>query len=456
MGTGFSYYLIIDGVFYYTFGDLTLKQDADGMGTSGISSAEFSFTVSYEEYARNLPKSGAEVIFGFRDDDKMYCFYISQRSRKGGTVSFQCYDKSIMFGMTSDVIDIPYYNVDPKDESSGDINTFELVLCIAEYFSFNGCTRNITDRTYGFGQLRLKKTDIEGKTVRSLLETISSGWCGYFTVAANNYLDFVYFGDSANTLCSVKTHAAISMQSERSAIKRVIAHTGSDYYYATMKDENGIELDADVLSTLTVQTCFASQEYADMLLSRVQEYTYRAWKCSKAILNLSGYLPTISLGMNGYHYPDGVDPLTEFVANSMTLKFTSTGVYAEIGSNEVTEDEYSYLGYLSRKLEEKIGDGEKLGNDTIISRYQGVVHLGEKKKDEKTGEVKQNRYNYSKATSDGVVEFSGAMKSKKYPGIALKSNLSGFKMQYEDTSFDFDVVIDGDNVTLKENGKDGV
>ena len=453
--TGFSYYLIIDGKFYYTFGDLTLRQNADGMGTSGVSAAEFSFTVSYEEYAKNTPKSGAEVIFGFRDDDKMYCFFVSQRSRKGGTVSFKCYDRTLLLEISSDFAGITYSNVSEKDKDSGDISMLTLVKHIAEYVGFIGCTEHITNSFNFASSYKLKKADIKGKSLRSLLETISAVWCGYFTVAANNYLDFVFFGESAHTLCLVQTHAAIAMQSERSPITRVIAYTGSDYYYATLKDESGKEVEADVFSTLTVQTSFASQEYADNLLSRVQGYTYRSWQCSKAILNLSEYLPTISLGMSGYHYPDGVDPLTEFTANYLTLKFTSTGIYAEVGCNEVTEEVCAYLGYFSRKLGEKISDGEVLGNNTLITRYQGLIHLGEKEKDEKTGEVTQNRYGYSSATSDGVVKFDGAMLSKKIPEIALKSDLSGFTANFEDTSIEYEVNIDGDNVTLKEKEKDG-
>ena len=441
-------------MFYYTFGDLTLKQSTDGMGTSGVSAAEFSFTVSYEEYARNKPKSGAEVIFGFRDDDKMYCFFISQRSRKGGTVSFKCYDRTLLLEISSDYTSIPYSNIDAKDKDSGDISTLTLVRYIAEYVGFIGCTDHIINANNFASFYKLKKKDIKGKSLRSLLETISTVWCGYFTVAANNYLDFVFFGESAHTLCSVQTHSAIAMQSERSPVTRVIAYTGSDYYYATSKEDSGKEADADVFSTITVQTSFASQDYADNLLSRVQGYTYRAWKCDKAVINLSEYLPTISLGMSGYHYPDGVDPLTEFTANYLTLKFTSTGVYAEVGCNEVTEDECAYLGYFSRKLGEKISDGEVLGNNTLITRYQGIIHLGEKKKDEKTGEVTQNRYGYSSATSDGVVKFGGAMVSEKIPGIALKSDLSGFTANFGETSIEYEVNIDGDNVTLKEK-KDG-
>lgn len=428
---------------------MQLKQNTDGMGTSGVCAAEFDFSIAYEEYAYKTPKSGAEVTFGIEGSDVSYTFFVSQRSRSGGKVKFKCYDRTMLLGISTDTLDIPYTDVSKDDENSGKITALSLVEFLAAKVGFSGCTDNIK-KIWSFGTLELLKTDIKGKTARAVLETISTAWCGYFTVAANNYLDFVCFGSSFHTICPVITHSAIEMRSERSEITRLVAYTGSYYYYSG--DEN-----ADVFSTLTVQTEFASQEYADSLLQRVKGYTYRSWELDKAIVDVpnlkNGYLPTISTTMSKYHVPDGVDGLTEFTANALTLNFTSTGIYATLSSNEVTEDEYSYLGYISRKLGEKISDGEKLGNDTLITRYQGLVHLGEKKKDETTGEEKQNRYGYSKATSDGVVEFEGAMKSKKYPGISLNSDLSGFKMQYDDTNFDFEVVIDGDNVTLKE--KDG-
>ena len=159
--TGFSYYLIIDGKFYYTFGDLTLRQNADGMGVSGVSAAEFSFTVSYEEYAKNTPKSGAEVIFGFRDDDKMYCFFVSQRSRKGGTVSFKCYDRTLLLEISSDFAGISYSNVSEKDKDSGDISMLSLVRHIANYVGFNGCTDHIIESINFASSYKLKKTDIK-------------------------------------------------------------------------------------------------------------------------------------------------------------------------------------------------------------------------------------------------------------------------------------------------------
>lgn len=451
LGTVFSYFLLIGDSFYFTYGEMQLRQSADGMGTSGVCSAEFTFSVSYEEYAKHPPKSGAEVTFSINNSDVYYTFFVSQRTRSGGKVTFKCYDRMIKLGISADELEIEYENVDKNDESSGEVQALTLVKLIAKKAGFNGVTDDIANNSSkGYFQwLKIKKSDIEGNDLRSVLETISTAWCGYFTLAANDTLDFCQYGSYVkgyHTICPIDSYSAINIGTEKEPIKSVVVYSGSDYYYAG-------ETDGDVLATLKIQTEFASQEYAEALLQRVRNFKYISWSCNKAIVSKEafedGYLPTISTTMSRMKLPDGVDGL-DINANSLTYTFTDCGVYASFKCNEISEDEYEYLGYYSRMLNKKLGYDETMGNNTRITRYQGVIHLGEEKKDEATGEITQNRYSYSSATSDGVVEFSGTLKSKKLPEIQVNSDQSGFKMQYEDTKYEYEVTIDGDNVTLKE------
>lgn len=427
-----------------------MKQSADGMGTSGVCSAEFTFSVSYEEYAQHPPKSGTEVVFVIGSSNVYYSFFISQRTRSGGKVTFKCYDRMIKLGISADEMEIQYEHVSEDDESSGDIQSLALVKLIADKVGFYGVTDDIDNNTSMsyFHNLRIKKTDIEGKDLRSVLETVSNAWCGYFTLAANDKLDFCQFGSWArgyHTICPIEEFSTFRIGTEKEPIKSVVVYSGSDYYYAG-------DTDGDVLETLKIQTDFASQEYADALLSRVYEFKYVAWSCDKAVVSeeayTEGYLPTISTTLSRMKLPEEVLPW-DINANSLTYTFTDCGVYGSFKCNEVTEDEYEYLGYYSRMLDKKLGYDETMGNNSRMTRYQGLIHLGEKK-DEATGEITQSRYSYSSATSDGVVEFSGTLKSKKLPEIQVNSNQSGFTMQYENTSFEYEVIIDGDNVTLKE------
>lgn len=429
------------------FGDMQIKQNADGMGISGVCTSELDFSVAYEEYAEHPPKAGAIVTLGINILGVTYYFLISQRTRSGAKVTLKCYDRMLLLNKNSDLFDIPYTNVDPKDDSSGEIKMEDLIKYLVPEIGFAGCTTYLTDTGY-YGELKMAKKDIKGKTCRALFEAISEAWCGYFTIAADNYLDFVFFGTPAHSICPVVNHEAIVMQSERSPISKVTVSNGTDNYYSG--EEN-----ADIFAALTVKTNYASQELADKLLERVKGYTYMSWQCSKMIVDvqqLSGsvnsYLPAISTEMYSLKPVVSMNG-GNLIANALTITLTDTGIYASLGSNEVAEDECAYIGYLSRKLEEKLSDGEKLGNDTLISRYQGIIHLGEKTKDETTGEEKQNRYGYSKATADGIVEFDGAMVSKITPKTAYwNSDKTEAVVSYEGKKFKYNIKRDSEgNIT---------
>lgn len=59
----------------------------------------------------------------------------------------------------------------------------------------------------------------------------------------------------------------------------------------------------------------------------------------------------------------------------------------------------------------------------------------------------QKKAKYSFEVEKGVTEYSGALVSKKLPGIALKPDLSGFVTKYDDTSIEYEMVWDGYNTT---------
>ena len=137
------------------------------------------------------------------------------------------------------------------------------------------------------------------------------------------------------------------------------------------------------------------------------------------------------------------------IANSITTSFTSAGIYCSCGRNEVTESEFDYTGELNRKISEKIGDCEKLGNDTLITRYQGVIHLGEEQTDV-SGNTTQNIYNYTPASKEGIVEYSGAITSKVVPDTVTATrdgdgNVNSATYTLGDKKYKLDVTWDGED-----------
>lgn len=405
MGFSYDYFLTHDGGIFTHYGDIVLRQDANGDGKSGVCTTEFTFSVPADEYNANKPPSGASVTFSILHDggvEKIMYFYISQRTKSGGKVAFKCYDKMILSGKIIPDTVIGVENGKVREGLSEKITAIEIVDIIKSQLLLTDTDSVIKSMGY-FAALEYDRASLSGKTCRSILEQISNDWCGYFKIS-REVLGFVPYGGAAySTGNVVNSHAAIEERGERSPVTCVRVTGNNNVFIAG-------DQTADVFSTVNISSEFASDEYANALLTRMQGYEYKSWRCSKCII--ADGIPETDASISFSGDPDGT---THRIANSLSMSFTDTGIYLTCGRNDITENEYEYLGYLSRKIENKIGDGETLGNNTMITRYQGIIHLGEKKKDEETGKDKQDRYGYSKASKEGIVEFDGAIMSNVIP-----------------------------------------
>lgn len=203
---------------------------------------------------------------------------------------------------------------------------------------------------------------------------------------------------------------------------------------------------ADIFNTLKISSKYASAYIASIIKDRLKDFVYEAWECSKCILNDSSAAIEINAEIS---FGDG----SERVANHITKIPTQAGVFISCGSNDVTETEFDYTGALSRKIEKRIADGEKLGNNSqMITRYQGIVHLAKEQGKARSNETsKVKKFGYSSATMEGVVKYDGAIVDKVQPQIKVNDDLSGFSTTYGDTVANYKLEWDGDNVTLKES-----
>ncbi len=286
----------------------------------------------------------------------------------------------------------------------------------------------------------MPKEDIIGKSCHDILNSVSEAWCGFFKVGNDDKLIFIPFGSVYSLGNQAYRHTSVSTGGVKGPIMRVIMSNGSETFSA---GNSG----ADVFNTLKLSSKYASGDIAAQIMERVRDYVYEAWECRKCIINDSACGIEINAAIA---FGDG----SERVANHITKIPTAAGILLSCGSNDVTETEFDFLGALSRKIEERIADGEKLKN-TMITRYQGVVHLEEKKSKTKSGiAAAVKKFGYSPATSDGVVIFDGAMEDKAKPKVEVKDDLSGFSTIYGDTVMRFELEWDGDNVTLKDPPKE--
>lgn len=430
---GFSYIIEIGNLIYNRFGNLKIRESADGFGTSGVCTSELTFTMPYDEYLLHVPYSNADVKIYAGEDFKIAAtYYISSRSRKGGTVSFKCSDRMIFTNQTIVLTDNDF-----KDDM---IDAFWLLDNIKSQCEFTAYgVIGITE----LADISVPREKVEGRSCYECLQLLSSAWCGFFKVSNDDKLVFVPFGKITGTISGdtkKMRHTAVAEGLEKGPITRLIMSNGSETF--------GIGSGEGFLNTLKISSDLASGELAASIFERIEGYTYQSWECSKiAYGNSMGVVDVMGITTE-ILFADGI----KRVANYIEKTLTAYGLFVSCGSNNVTEDEFDYTGKLSREIANKISDGEELGNKTLITRYQGTIHLGEKKKSKGRTATSEppKRYGYAPATYEGVVKFDGAMVDKTLPEIVVKDDVSGFSTTYGDTVIKYDLKWDGDNVTLKE------
>lgn len=417
--------LSIDSHDYNTFGDVTIKQQCDGYGISGCSTAQLTFNVTADEYEEKKPQNNAVVMIttGIGTNAKTYVYYIASRSKSGGKVSFTCYDRMAFTDCHVNIESVPF-------DESGKISASELVTTIAGICGINNVDSGISSMGF-FGALTFSKTEITGQTARMLLEEISKAWCGYFKVSYSNTLYFVPFGYGTVTGNVFTEYAKITEGFEKGPIAKIKISDGNNTYYAGSST-------ADIFETLSIDTKFASQELADALMVRTEGTVYQGWNCSKAVVS-QNTLPDITADITFYN-----DSKLSRFSNVVTLNFSASGVFFSGGANSVTENEFEYMGALSRKIDQCIKNNELLGNRTVMTRYQGLVHLAP----ENASEAENTSYSYSEADGNGVVEFSGAMTSKIVPSSAeINEDKTEALIAYGDKKYKYDVKWDNGKIT---------
>lgn len=413
----FSYTLKIAGNNINNFGEMKITQNTDSYGLSGVCMSEFTFTMDANEYSTLIVPANSAVELSM-ENNYAFCptYYIATRTKKNGKVSFKCFDRMIYIDQTLNVNNIDF-------EADGRATSQNVASYIAEQCGFEGIQFTI-DSSYIYDFYILRE-ELEGKSCRSVLETISKVWCGVFRTNGSNQLLFAAFGTAYYLDNRAQDHTSIDTGGEKGPLSQIIVSNGDDVYTAGNPA-------ADVFGTVKIQTEYASQNLADNLLLRLEHYIYEAWSCDRCIID-QGY-GNIEVPAQ-ISFADGSVRL----ANNIVKYPTAQGIFISCSCNDVVENEFDYTGALSRKIETKIGDGEQLGNKTLITRYQGIVHLGEKKTDE-NGKETQSRYGYSAATAGGIVEFDGAITSRVVPQSAkINADKTEAVVAYGDKAYKYNI-----------------
>ena len=399
---------------------MSISQSVSGYGVSGVVTATMTFVT---DSIHASASENAEV--------KLLCsgslispplFYVTGRKTSGGTTEWTCCD---VCSKTDRLIEFTDSDFDANDKIT-------ISALLTKIHDQSGIGVNASGLSALINKTFDKDKCVDGLTIRAVFETLAEAMCGYW-VGVGNEIKFINFGQVV--FSAVPTaYKAIDFNGSRS-FARVLC-TDNEAVYSADSSGSG--------KTLIVSTDYASQELADSILSMMvgsaNNYTYQSWSCGKGKADEWLYVGLFRFG-------------TKFLtANSVSMSVSSSGLFFSASANTVDEDEVGYTSEVNRQLKKKLEFDKINGNVAITGKGLYLFENGYKTKTPE--EQKKAKYGF-KVEKGGVTKYGGAMVDSKLPEITFKSDASGFTTKYGDTSIEYEMSIDGDNLTLKEKTKEG-
>lgn len=399
---------------------MSISQSVSGYGTSGVVTATMTFVT---DSIHASASENAEV--------KLVCpgslispplFYVTGRKTSGGTTEWTCCD---VCSKTDRLIEFADSDFDANDKIT-------ISALLTKIHDQSGIGVNASGLSALINKTFDKDKCVDGLTIRAVFETLAEAMCGYW-VGVGNEIKFINFGQVV--FSAVPTaYMAIDINGSRT-FARVLC-TDNEAVYAAQANGSG--------KTLIVSTDYASQELADSILSMMvgsaNNYTYQSWTCGKGKADEWLYVGQFRFGQQF------------LVANSVSMSVSSSGLFFSASANTVDEDEVGYTSEVNRQLKKKLEFDKINGNVAITGKGLYLFENGYKAKTPE--EQKKAKYGF-KVENGGVTKYGGAMVDTKLPEITFKSDASGFTTKYGDTSIEYEMSIDGDNLTLKEKTKEG-
>lgn len=409
---------------------MSISQSVSGYGTSGVVTATMTFVTPCRPHGSGIAidtydiRQNAEV--------KLVCddiaivpplFYLTGRKKSGGMTEWTCCD---LVSKSDKLLEFTDNDFDENDK----ISVSDMLDKIRDQCGISVSADGLffIDRDTGFD----KSLCENGITARRILEIFAEAMCGFW-LAIENKIVFANLGRTV--FAAIPTvYKAVDLNGSR-IFSKVICSDDDAVYIAGA---------GDAANTIVCSTDFASQELADYIFRALigsnpdQKYTYRSWSCGK--------------GKADYWYYPGAYQFgsTMLTCNNVSMSVSAAGLFFSASANAIDEDEVGYTSEVNRQLKRKLEFDKINGNVAITGKGLYLFENGYKNKTPE--EQKKSKYSFE--VNKGVTKYSGAMVSEKIPKIALKSDLSGFTANFGETSIEYEVNIDGDNVTLKEK-KDG-
>ena len=275
---------------------------------------------------------------------------------------------------------------------------------------------------------KVDKNKLDGRSCRDILDELTRTCASFAMVQgdtgtsnARGILVFIPMNVGAGSVYTANTGKYDKLR--LGGIKRVSAvelSSGGKTYSAGSA--------SSPFGTLAIETPYASEAAAGAVYGILKDYEYRAWECEKMLLDSFIPLPSSII-----KFPEG-----DMYVNHCTVYLTSSGIYASLGRNAVSEDEIGYLTRTERELEQRYRMGD-VKNNTVIDE-DGIQFVFENKNGV------NEKYGFE-TFAGGLTAFGGAMLDSIMPDEIVT-------VSETDTAVEQRIVYGGKTYTLKYT-KDG-
>lgn len=323
------------------------------MGTEGVCSACFTFSAPlalYPDYD-NVFMGGKTVYLTLLSDSgngyTSQPFYINSKSIDDTAVNITCYDRMMFAECDFPCTEEDFIDLSGK-EIGMDINT--VFAKIKDACSFEAVIFPDTNTQAAIGDI--SKNNLLGKTCHAVLSMLSQACCGYWCAQHNSLLPslvFVPFGASLNWYKNANSKYYAQIKKLGKIRTRMIYMSNGSVEYGG--DTGGAD-------TIIIDTPIANRELWSAVSDRTYNvlYTYTAWACDTAVLDVIPELP-IAMNFEGEESPRTV--------NYGNIEFLSCGIIANIGSNRVDGGEWKYISRSKRELNNRPKFDQICGNSKI-------------------------------------------------------------------------------------------
>lgn len=336
----FSYKLTVAGVDYTKFGSPKYSFAVDGYGISGVCAKSFDVSIPADIFSGAGDNAEVQLTCTNNAALKFPKMYISNRGVSETAAMLRCSDRMMFVNQMISISSTSFTNKK--------IAITTVLNHIAEQCGFSSWSATNSSGINAIGTLY--KDQVYKRQCSDILSMIATACCGYWFCddsTGSERLIFKAFGSGSYSGASADKHTKIVVGGTKGPLSHLIMQNGEEVY------ESGSS--SSMHATIKINTPLASNDIVGIVEECFDNYTYQAWSCNKARINsVPGFACLINFAGD-----------TARECNYGSYIPTATGVYFSGGSNDVSEDEFDFVGKHATDINNRIAFGNRFGRGQI-------------------------------------------------------------------------------------------